>query len=195
MQRLRLQQDLPTGSLSRDIVDFPSELCSRRSGMLTAVARLVPPDSLRILSLWTGHTAITPDFRGFDSGRFSILRGGVYLVPPTGSIHWPPFELNAGNQGEALVSFGGTQRYHLCTGKSPRDSGKLWFTLRFRALRRQPNRLYCMVTNTYHKARNDHTAPAISPTSRMSSGFSDARARNKIETHKLKICVYIYIYI
>ena len=87
VQRLRLQQDLPTGSLSRDIVNFPSEFCSRRSGMLPAVARLVPPDCLRIISLWVGRAAITPDFRGFDSGRFSILRGGVYLVPPTGSIH------------------------------------------------------------------------------------------------------------
>ena len=33
-----------TGSISRDIVHFPSELCRRRSGMLAEVARLAPPD-------------------------------------------------------------------------------------------------------------------------------------------------------
>ena len=39
----RLQKDLRTGSMSRDIVNFPSELCRRRSGMFTEVACLVPP--------------------------------------------------------------------------------------------------------------------------------------------------------
>ena len=37
-----LQKDLRTGSISRGIVDFPSELCRHRSGMCTEVARLVP---------------------------------------------------------------------------------------------------------------------------------------------------------
>ena len=33
------------GSISRDIVNFPSELCRRRrSGLFTEVARLVPPE-------------------------------------------------------------------------------------------------------------------------------------------------------
>ena len=39
---LGLQTDLRTGSISRDIVNFPSELCSRKSG--TEVTCLVPPD-------------------------------------------------------------------------------------------------------------------------------------------------------
>ena len=37
-----LRRDLRTGSISRD-VNFPSELCRRRSGIFTDVARLVPP--------------------------------------------------------------------------------------------------------------------------------------------------------
>ena len=32
------------GSVSQDIVNFPSELCWLRSGMFTEVARLVPPE-------------------------------------------------------------------------------------------------------------------------------------------------------
>ena len=39
-----LQKDLRMGSISRDIVNFPSERCRRRSDMFTEVARLVPPD-------------------------------------------------------------------------------------------------------------------------------------------------------
>ena len=38
-----LQKDLHTGSISRDIVNFPCELCRRRSGMFAEVARLAPP--------------------------------------------------------------------------------------------------------------------------------------------------------
>ena len=41
-----LQKDLSTGSISRDIVNFPSELCGCRSGLFAEVARLVPPDCL-----------------------------------------------------------------------------------------------------------------------------------------------------
>ena len=44
VQLLRLRRDLRTGSISRDIVNSPSELCRRRSCMITEVARLVPPD-------------------------------------------------------------------------------------------------------------------------------------------------------
>ena len=44
VQLLRLRKDLHMGSISRDIVNFPSELCRCRSGMFTEVARLVPPD-------------------------------------------------------------------------------------------------------------------------------------------------------
>ena len=45
MQLPRLQKDLHTGSISEDIVNFPSELlCRHRSGTVTEVARLVPPD-------------------------------------------------------------------------------------------------------------------------------------------------------
>ena len=40
-----LRKDLRTGSISQDIVSFPSELCRRRSGMFPEVARLVPPGS------------------------------------------------------------------------------------------------------------------------------------------------------
>ena len=40
-----LQKDLRAGSISRDIVNVPSELCRRRSGMFTEVARLVPPEN------------------------------------------------------------------------------------------------------------------------------------------------------
>ena len=39
------QEDLRTGSISRDVVSLPSELCRGRSGRFTEVARLVPPDS------------------------------------------------------------------------------------------------------------------------------------------------------
>ena len=45
MRFLRLQKDLRTGSISRDSVNFPSELCRRRSGTSTQVARLVPPET------------------------------------------------------------------------------------------------------------------------------------------------------
>ena len=38
-----LQKDLRTGSVSRDTVNFPSELGGRRSDMFTEFARLVPP--------------------------------------------------------------------------------------------------------------------------------------------------------
>ena len=41
-----LRKDLRTGSISRDIVNFPSELCRRRSGIFTEVARLVPPGTI-----------------------------------------------------------------------------------------------------------------------------------------------------
>ena len=46
MQLLRLQRDLRTGSISRDVVNLPSELCSCGSGMFTKVARLAPPDTI-----------------------------------------------------------------------------------------------------------------------------------------------------
>ena len=48
VQLLRLRKNLRTGSISRDIVNFPSELCRRRSCMFTEVARLVPPDMLTL---------------------------------------------------------------------------------------------------------------------------------------------------
>ena len=44
-----LQKDLRTGSISRDILNFPSELCSCRSGVFTEVARSVPPGGARLL--------------------------------------------------------------------------------------------------------------------------------------------------
>ena len=43
VQPLRLRKDLRVGPISRDIVNFPSELCRRRSDIFTEVARLVPP--------------------------------------------------------------------------------------------------------------------------------------------------------
>ena len=46
VQLPRLQRHLCTGSISRDIVHVPSELCRRRSGTFTDVARLVPPEKL-----------------------------------------------------------------------------------------------------------------------------------------------------
>ena len=39
-----LRKDLRAGSISRDVVNFPSELCRRRGGTFAEVARLVPPD-------------------------------------------------------------------------------------------------------------------------------------------------------
>ena len=45
MHLLRLQKGLRTGSILRD-VSFPSGRCSRRSGMFTEVALLVPPGHL-----------------------------------------------------------------------------------------------------------------------------------------------------
>ena len=36
-QLLLLRRDLRRGSISRDVVNFPSELCSRRSGVFTEV--------------------------------------------------------------------------------------------------------------------------------------------------------------
>ena len=44
VQLPRLRKDRRTGSISRNM-NFPSELCRRRSGMFTEVARLVPPES------------------------------------------------------------------------------------------------------------------------------------------------------
>ena len=44
VQLPRLQKDLRTGSISRDIVSFPSKLCVRRSGMFAEVARSVKPE-------------------------------------------------------------------------------------------------------------------------------------------------------
>ena len=44
VQLPRLQKDLRAGSISRDIVTCPSELCRRRSGTFTEVASLVPPE-------------------------------------------------------------------------------------------------------------------------------------------------------
>ena len=44
LQLPRLRKDLRTGSISRDIVSFLSELCRRRSDMFAEVARLVRPD-------------------------------------------------------------------------------------------------------------------------------------------------------
>ena len=41
-----LQEDLRTGSISRDTVNFPAELCRRRSGTFTEAALVVPPESL-----------------------------------------------------------------------------------------------------------------------------------------------------
>ena len=69
-----LWKDLHTGSISRDVVNFPSELCRRRSGMFTEVAPLVPPGppeanlpisgaatASRTLSAWSfEHRSRTP---------------------------------------------------------------------------------------------------------------------------------------
>ena len=41
-------EDLRTGSISRDVVNFPSELGRRRSGVFTEVARWVPPEDARV---------------------------------------------------------------------------------------------------------------------------------------------------
>ena len=60
-----LQKDLRTGSISRDIVNFPSELCRRRSGVFTEVSLLVLPDK-------TFH------FRGHRILKFDRSKG----VPP-----------------------------------------------------------------------------------------------------------------
>ena len=49
VQLLHLRKNLCTGSTSRDIVNFPSELCRRRSGLFTEAARLAPPDTARLL--------------------------------------------------------------------------------------------------------------------------------------------------
>ena len=40
----RPRRDPLAVSISRDIVNFPSELCRRRSGMFAEIARLLPPD-------------------------------------------------------------------------------------------------------------------------------------------------------
>ena len=40
VQLLRLQTDLRAGSISRDVVNFPSELLRRRSGMYEEFTRL-----------------------------------------------------------------------------------------------------------------------------------------------------------
>ena len=52
-----LQKDLRTGSISRDIVNLPSELCRRRSGVFTEVARLVPPRQRPSCSPWCCPTS------------------------------------------------------------------------------------------------------------------------------------------
>ena len=66
-----LQKDLRTGSISRDIVNFPSELCMRRGRIFTDVARLVPP----------GHTNISGPNRGI---------GRTYLrAAAAQSSSWP----------------------------------------------------------------------------------------------------------
>ena len=44
LQLLRPRKDLRTGSISRDFVNFPSELCGRRSCTFMEVARLAPPE-------------------------------------------------------------------------------------------------------------------------------------------------------
>ena len=46
-----LRKDLRTGSISRDIVNFPSEPCRRKSGTFTELARLVPPDDIDIIMI------------------------------------------------------------------------------------------------------------------------------------------------
>ena len=43
VQLLHLRKDLRTGSISRDIANFPSELCGRRRAIFVEVACLVPP--------------------------------------------------------------------------------------------------------------------------------------------------------
>ena len=44
VQLLRLRKDLCMGSISQDIVNLHSELCSRRSGVFVESVRLMPPD-------------------------------------------------------------------------------------------------------------------------------------------------------
>ena len=56
VQLVRLQKDLRTVSISWDIVNFPAELCSRRSGMFWEVVRLVPPDIQHGHTYSLGHT-------------------------------------------------------------------------------------------------------------------------------------------
>ena len=51
------------------LVNFPSELCRRRSGTSAKVARLVPPGTPSPPTKSSG-------FRGFDSSKLLILRGG-----------------------------------------------------------------------------------------------------------------------
>ena len=47
VQLLRLRKDLRTGSISRDIVNFPSELCRRRSGIRLVLPEVRPIHSVR----------------------------------------------------------------------------------------------------------------------------------------------------
>ena len=57
MRLLRLLRDLRTGSILRDIVNFPSELSRRRSGTFAEVARLVPPQIRTSLSVGARQNA------------------------------------------------------------------------------------------------------------------------------------------
>ena len=63
-----LQKDLHKGSISGDIVNSPSEHCSRSSGMFTEVARSVPPYLLMAKRALDGADGLV--------GRVSTLRPG-----------------------------------------------------------------------------------------------------------------------
>ena len=55
-----LQEDLRTRSISRGMVDIPSELCRHRSGTCTEVARLVPPDSISEAACFNNSRVMLP---------------------------------------------------------------------------------------------------------------------------------------
>ena len=65
-----LQKDLRKGSISRDMVNFPSELCRRRSGMFAEVARLVPPEGGTLPGGWRRVSGGGPEM---ERSRLQLL--------------------------------------------------------------------------------------------------------------------------
>ena len=72
-----LRRDLRAGSISRDVANFPSELCKRRSGTFAEVARSVRPNGVGLP--YHNHISYTISIYDYSIPAYIIIYIYIYI--------------------------------------------------------------------------------------------------------------------